>query len=311
MIADNSSPRRDVRWLPLVYLVVLGVSWGAHFSFIKIAAESGLSYLGSAAVTTAGVAMLLLLIALLRRRMPKFSRSHLWFYFICSLLGYVAPLMLELHSAPHLPASVLTLVVSSSPFFTLAIAMAIRSDAVSMRRIVGIVVGTTSSLLILLPAALGVTDLPLFWLLVAFLVPLIYAADHNYIAIAWPANSDSYQLGLGEALLALAMLGPAYLWQGIGADLSIPFGSGHVAIAVMVAFALIEIFLYFEIVRIAGPVFVSQTNFVTVVSGVVWAMIIFGERPGRWLWLSALLLGVALYFVATQEGKARSTQTPR
>ncbi|NQV87112.1 MAG: hypothetical protein HQ492_08555 [Woeseiaceae bacterium] len=51
-------------WLPLIYLVILGGGWGLHFSLIKIAAESGLSYSGIAAVTTVGAAGLLLLIAI-------------------------------------------------------------------------------------------------------------------------------------------------------------------------------------------------------------------------------------------------------
>ena len=67
-------------------------------------------------------------------------------------------------------------------------------------------------------------------------------------------------------------------------------------------FAVIEIFLYFEIVRIAGPIFVSQSNYVTVVSGVFWGMVIFAERPGEWIWLSAALLGVSLYLIATGNG---------
>jgi drug/metabolite transporter (DMT)-like permease len=298
-------------WLPLVYLVILGASWGLHFSFIKLAAESGLSYLGIAAVTTAGVTLLLVLTALVRRRFPVFDRAHLRFYFVCALLAYVVPFLLELQSAAHLPASVLTLIVSSTPLFTVALAIAFRSDTVSLSRLLGIVFGTLSTALILVPAALGISDIPIFWVLVAFIVPLSYSADHIYIAKAWPQGSDSYQLGCGEALLALAMLAPAYLLQGVGGDLNVPFGVGHIAMIVMVGFALVEIFLYFEILRIAGPIFTSQTNFVTVVSGVFWAMIIFDERPSKWLWLSAALLGIALYFVATGSRRPHNDQTPR
>ena len=311
-MSDAAAALRPVpRWLPFVYLVILGASWGLHFSYIKLAAESGLSYIGIAAVTTAGVTVLLVLTALIRRRLPVLDRAHLQFYFICALLAYVVPFLLELSSAAHLPASVLTLVVSSTPLFTVALAIAFRSDTISLRRLLGIVAGTASTALILVPAALGITGIPIFWVLVAFIVPLSYSADHIYIAKAWPQGSDSYQLGCGEALLALAMLAPAYLWHGVSADLDVPFGVGHIAMMVMVGFALIEIFLYFEILRIAGPIFTSQTNFVTVVSGVVWAMIIFDERPNEWLWLSAALLGIALLIIATDGSRRARSQTPR
>lgn len=298
------------RWLPLIYLTVLGAIWGMHFSFIKLAAESGLSYLGVAAATTTGVAIMMLLVALIRRRLPRFDITHLRFYLVCALLGYVAPFIIELNSAAHLPASVLALVVSSSPLFTVALAIAFRSDTISLRRMLGIIVGTMSAALILGPAALGLTDIPAFWVLVAFSVPLIYAADHNYISKFWPERSDSYQLGCGEALLAFAIFAPLYLWQGVLGDMDVAFGPGHIAIIVMIFFSIIEIFLYFEIVRLAGPIFVSQTNFVTVVTGVIWAMIIFGERPSKWLWLSAALLAVALYFVAATDRRGDTTQKP-
>jgi drug/metabolite transporter (DMT)-like permease len=270
-----------------------------------------LSFTGIAAVTTAGVTILLVLTALLRRRFPKFDRAHLQFYFVCALLAYVVPFLLELHSAAQLPASVLTLIVSSTPLFTVALAIAFGSDTVSLGRMLGIIFGTLSTALILVPAALGITGIPVFWVLVAFVVPLSYSADNIYVAKAWPQGSDSYQLGCGEALLALSMLAPAYWWQGVGGDLEVPFGPGHIAMIVMVGFALIEIFLYFEILRIAGPIFTSQTNFVTVVSGVFWAMVIFDERPSEWLWLSAALLAVALYFVATGSYRRQDDQTPR
>ena len=63
----------------------------------------------------------------------------------------------------------------------------------------------------------------------------------------------------------------------------------------MIAFSTIEIYLYFELVRRAGAVFVSQANYIMVVAGVFWGMLIFSERPTAWLWLSAAILLAALY----------------
>ncbi len=76
----------------------------------------------------------------------------------------------------------------------------------------------------------------------------------------------------------------------------------------MVVFAVIEIFLYFEIVRLAGPIFVSQANYVTVVTGVFFGMIIFGEPLSRWIILSAGLLGLALYLMAMQRSKSENLE---
>ncbi|MEE9230747.1 MAG: DMT family transporter [Acidobacteriota bacterium] len=296
------------RMLPLIYLVILGAIWGLHFSVNKIAAQSGLSYRGIAAITTTGVATALVFIAIIRRRWPAYNLTHLRFYFICAILGYVAPFFLELFSAAHLPASVLTLVVSSSPLFTVVLALAVGSDTITPRRSLGIAIGAGSASLILVPAVLGLSDVPVAWIALAFSVPLTYASYHNYVAKAWPRESDSFQVACGEALAALLILLPIYLWRGNVGEMQGALGLGHLAIGVMVVFAVIEIFLYFEIVRLAGPIFVSQANYVTVVIGVFFGMIIFGEPLSRWIILSAGLLGLALYLMAMQRSKSENPE---
>ena len=69
----------------------------------------------------------------------------------------------------------------------------------------------------------------------------------------------------------------------------------------MATIALVDIYIYFEIVRLRGPIFVSQANYFMVVSGVIWGMILLSERPGPWLWLSAALLTASLYLVSERE----------
>ena len=69
-------------------LIFLGSSWGLYFSMLKIAALSGISYTGILALTTAGVALGMGAIALLRRRKPEFKAQHHLFYLVCALTGY-------------------------------------------------------------------------------------------------------------------------------------------------------------------------------------------------------------------------------
>jgi drug/metabolite transporter (DMT)-like permease len=87
---------------------------------------------------------------------------------------------------------------------------------------------------------------------------------------------------------------PLFLATGGGAMLHSGWTAGHWAILVMVAITTIDCYLYFEIVRLAGPVFVSQANFVTVIAGVLWAMLLHGERPSGWLWVSLGFLVASL-----------------
>jgi drug/metabolite transporter (DMT)-like permease len=73
----------------------------------------------------------------------------------------------------------------------------------------------------------------------------------------------------------------------------------------MAAISLIDIYIYFELIRIKGPIYTSHANYVMVVSGVLWGMVIFAERPSSLMWLSAALLIVSLNLV----GRSKSGES--
>jgi drug/metabolite transporter (DMT)-like permease len=54
--------------------------------------------------------------------------------------------------------------------------------------------------------------------------------------------------------------------------------------------------MFLEIVRLAGPVFLSQAAYVVTVTGILWGMALFGERHGPTVWaaMAAIFAGVML-----------------
>jgi len=55
--------------------------------------------------------------------------------------------------------------------------------------------------------------------------------------------------------------------------------------------------LFFEIIRRAGAGFFSQFNYLAVLAGIAWAVVIFAERPGVYVWggaLARLCIGLAM-----------------
>ena len=143
------------------------------------------------------------------------------------------------------------------------------------------------------------------WLLLATLVPVSYAIHHNFTARFWPADSDSYQVACGEAIFAcLIMLGFAlfdWQWQDVQS-----WNQGHAAILIMAVIALIDIWIYFELIRLKGPIFTSHANYFMVVSGVFWGMLIFAERPSLLTWLSVVLLVASLYLIGDDKKSAET-----
>lgn len=288
---------------PLILLLLLGSSWGLYFSMLKIAVLSGISYTGILTLTTVGVATGMCAIALLRRRKPEFRARHNLFYLVCALTGYLVPMVAELLVIAHMPAGVLTLIVSMAPLATLLVAWLVRTDHINPSRVGGILVGAFAIFAILLPDAHLGESVAWRWLLLAMLVPVSYALHHNFTARCWPDGSDSYQVACGEAIFGAALLLAFsvfhWQWQDIEA-----WNRGHSAILFMATISLIDIYIYFELIRLKGPIYTSHANYFMVVSGVAWGMLLFGERPSSWMWLSAALLIASLYLVGRGKSAA-------
>ncbi len=282
---------------PVLFLAFLGGSWGLYFSLLKIAALSGISYVGILTLTTVGVAVGMSLIALTRRRLPVFNRRHFLFYAVCACSGYLLPMIVELWVIAHMPAGVLTLIVAMAPLATLLIAALIKVDLINPARVFGVLLGALAIFAVLLPDIHQTLGVAWQWLLLAALVPVSYAVHHNFAARCWPGDSDSYQVACGEAIVASLLLLAFSLFHWQWQDLE-SWNAGHGAILAMALISLIDIYLYFELIRIKGPIFTSHANYFMVVSGVAWGMLIFAERPGALMWLSVILLMISLYLVA-------------
>ena len=317
MIEPMSSALRTRRpaLLPLVLLAILGSSWGLHFPILKFAARSGLPYSGIAAATICGVALALLAIGYARGRLPVFRPRTVRFYLVYAVLGYLVPYFLALFATGRIDADMMTLIGSTSPIFTLCLASIAGIERVSAIRVLGIGLGLASVLFLILPQSGRFDAVALTVTILAFGVPTSYSCYHVYLAKRWPAGYDSFQVACGEALVALGLMLPVFLLAGGGALLQSGWTAGHWAILAMVAITTIDCYLYFEIVRLAGPVFVSQANFVTVIAGVFWAMLLHGERPNGWLWMSLgfLVASLLLLVVGRRSGTvaARASQSKR
>lgn len=270
--------------------MILGCSWGVHFPILRFAAESGLSNSAIVGTIISGVALALLLIGVVRRRLPGFRPRQIRFYFVCAVLGYVVPYFLALFAAGRIDSGLLTLIGAISPVMTLCLAALLRVERVTLRRLVGIGLGIGSVVVLMAPQAEDLGAAAMLGMLVALGVPASYSSYHIYVLKQWPGGFDSFQVACGEALAAAAVLLPIFLLNGGSDMVASGWTAGHWAMLILVLLTTIDCYLYFEIVRLAGPVFVSQANFVTVVAGVLWGMTLHGERPGPWIWLSAALL---------------------
>lgn len=301
---SSISPDRRAAILPVVLLLFLGMSWGLRVALLKLAAQSGIPHAAVAATTTLGVALCLSGISIVRRRPFPVSLGRLPFFLLCALIGYVVPFFLQLYAAARVPASSLALIFSLLPIATLIIAFAARTDRPTWVGAVSTILGIAAVVILLAPEVRAADLNAGSGTVAALLVPFTFGIYYNFVASRWPEGLDSIQVATGEVLAAIPLMLPIYFWSGAVFPFSGTWNTGQWAVLVMIVFWTIDTYLYFEIVRLAGPVFTSQANYVMLLSGVIWGAVFFAERPTAIFWLSLALVVIALALLSWQRLRA-------
>jgi drug/metabolite transporter (DMT)-like permease len=282
--------------LPLGMLLLLGTLWGLNFSFSKIGRLGGVHPFAYVTWQTLGAGTVLLLVCLWRRRPPPIRRRHLVFYVGMGLLGIVLPNANLVNALAYVPAGLMAILVTTVPLITYAGALPLKVERFDALRASGILFGLAGALLILLPRASLPDPAMQGWVLVGLLTPTLYAASNLYSARWRPLDANAISLACGMLYGAASVALPVTLLRGEFYLPQFPFTAVDWAICGHIAGSSFTFVLYFEIMRRAGAVFVSQVGYIVTFSGVMWGMWLFGERHSLWIWAALLCMccGLAL-----------------
>lgn len=299
----GGSPRPDpitVRrhpW-PLIVLLLMGVLWGLQFAVLKLAVERGRAELNVLMMALVLISVVYALLVALRGRGFRLTRSRLEFFVIIGVLGYLLPMGATLYAAPYVAAGILTLLASLAPMVTFAVALLLRTEPVSKARIGAMLLGCVSVVLVLAPEA----ELPghgaLGWMALALIIPFCYGVESLYVAARWPKGLGVLDVGLGEALAASLLTLPFFLLFGEPFTFTAESRVADLAVGVFVLCGILEIVMYFWLVRTTGGVLVSFGTFIALFAGIGWGMIIFSETHGAAVWVAVLVLVAALVLVS-------------
>jgi drug/metabolite transporter (DMT)-like permease len=285
-------------------LIGLGFIFGGMVCLNRIAVEGGIPPLGYAFWQCCGAGALMFVLAVSFGQRLRLRRSDLTFYATVGGLGLAVPWGILAIVAPHLPAGIVTLLLGLIPAATFGLALLLRMIAPNRLSVAGLLAGLGGLLLIVIPSgALPKTGMSLWaWVVI---LSVFASAMSNIVAERFrPRESSSLVLATGTfAAAALLLLGFAVATR----QLYLPsdgLGARDVALGVSMAASSSTLFLFFEIVRRAGAVFVSQFNYMVVPSGIVWGMVVFHERHSAWVWIAIplMLIGVTL----VNAGRSRS-----
>ncbi|QGG81204.1 EamA family transporter [Litorivicinus lipolyticus] len=268
--------------LAWVLLVGLALAWGTSFATMEVALEgagptaimAGRLVIGALCVSAAAMVM----------RVGRPLVSGWWQYLGVAAIGNCVPFFLIPWGQQTVSSSVAGAIMGTMPLVTAALATAVGIEALSRRQWAGLGIGFVG-LLVLAQSQTQFSG-ALHGSLAIFGAVVCYALS-TLIARAGP---DHNPIRAGAATLCLSGLigAAAFVTSGEG----MPTWSGHSAWAVVYLGVLptgIAAVLYFKVVKLRGPVFLSQVNYMIPVISLLIGLWIMRD-PFVW----ALPIGIGL-----------------
>ena len=281
----------------MVMLFLIGITFALTFVFNRIAITSGIPLIPYVAWQALGGALILLIICGVKGEFPEFTPRSVRLYFLTGLFNICIPVLVLSFVAPKVPSGILSLGLMLIPLMIYALALALGMDQFRAVRLIGILAGLAGVLFVVLPQASLPSRQMAGWVLLGLVAPLCYALGAILMARMQVAAAKSLLLAAGllaaagvVMLIVMVLAGSWWFFEGA-------FGAGHWAtLGAMVNQAAIFV-LMFEIIRRAGPVFFSTSNYIATFLGVVLGMIFFGDSYTLWIWAAMGLMFIGLFCV--------------
>jgi drug/metabolite transporter (DMT)-like permease len=283
------------RWFFVGVLLWLGIGWGSTHPLGKMATETGHGPFGLIFWQQVVMVVVLGAIAVVRRKGMVLTRAALRFYVIVAILGTIIPNGTFYYSVAHLPAGIMSILIATIPMLAFPMALALGMDRFSGLRLAGLALGLLGVVLLAAPGAALPDAAMVAFLPVALVGPLFYAIEATYVAHRGTQGMDALQAMLGASLAGLILCAPVMLALGQGYS-PLPLGQDDLALALSSALHALLYASYVWLAATAGSVFAAQSSYLVTGAGMLWAMVLLGERPNAtvWLALAVMLAGVAL-----------------
>ncbi len=289
-------PRRDIL-LYSVFLVAMGAGWGITQPFTKISVSTGYGHFGLVFWQMVIGSLLMGLICALRRVVLPLNRRALGLYLILAMIGTVLPNSISYQAAVHLPAGIMSLLISTVPMFAFVIALLLGNDHFRWRRLFGLIFGLIGVLITIAPAVDLGQDIPVGWAMIYIGTALFYAFEGNFVNKWGTLGLDPFQVMFGASVVGVAVVAPLTLVTGQFITPEFPLPQPQLA---LIAGSVVHVFVYTAyvwLVGCAGAVFAVQVSYMVTGFGLLWANLILGEAYAPTIWLALAAMFIGMYMV--------------
>jgi drug/metabolite transporter (DMT)-like permease len=277
----------------LALLLALATLWGGSFTFIKLGVAT-IPPITLIAARTAIAGVLLLIVMWLRGiEMPRDGATWKRFTFQ-ACLNSVVPWTLVAWGERYVDAGLTTILNSSSPIFTFLLTAAItRHEAVTPRKLFGVVAGMAGICLIVGVDAIGgighglVAEIAIVAATICYAFAAIFGRGFKGLDPMAPAAGS---LIAGAAILTPLSLVVEQPWT------ITPSASSLLALLGLSVFSTAAAFaIYFRLIHTLGSVATTAQAFLRVPIGVLLGVVFLGESLSStaWIGLACVVAGVA------------------
>lgn len=287
----------------LALLLVLATLWGASYTFLKVAVAT------IPPVTLIAFRTLiagLLLVAIMHWRGIKIPNDAAnWRRFLFqACLNSVVPWTMVAWGTRAVDAGVATILNSTAPIFTFFLTLAItRHEAVTFRKLVGVVAGMAGICLIIGQQALAGLGEQLAAQIVLLLAAVCYAGA----AIFGRAfkNLDPMAPAAGSLLCGAAVLIPVSLVVDQPWTLAPTMNSLLALLGLAVFSTAFAFAIYFRLIQTLGSIGATAQAYLRVPIGVAASVIFLGEQLSStvWIGLGCVVVGVAAMTIPERKSK--------
>lgn len=292
----------------LTLLITLGLIWGTGYSIARFAMTHGVTPLGYSFWQSIGPAILLGAMTLFfRKNAPvKHPHSPYLYYFTCGLTGIAIPNSVMYFASPHLPAGLLAVVVNTVPILAYMLALLTRLEKFNRLRFIGILLAMSGLFFILLPGNALPTLHKIPWILVVLMTPCSFAFCVVYIARFRPKNSNSISLSAGTLMTSTIILLPFVFLTHSFYVPHWPLTTPDLIILLEIVLSSIGYILFFQLIKVAGPVYYSLVDTTVALTGLIWGACLFHEKLSAWMGLGIIFIILALILVTQQQRAHRA-----
>lgn len=277
-------------------LGAVGTGWGSTQVLGKWATSTGYQPFGLIFWQFVIATLVLGGVTIARGRSFQITRPAIRFAVVIAIIGTIIPNLTFYWAITRLPAGIMSIIIAAVPMMAFPIALVLGMDRFSIARLAGLCAGLIGVAMIALPESSLPTAAMVAALPVALLGPLFYAFESNFVAWHGTVGLGAIQAMALSSAFGVVLSLPLTLGMGQWINPFVSFGLAEWSLVATATIHALAYATYVWIAGTAGAVFAAQTAYIVTGSGIVWAMLLLGERYSGWVWaaLGAMMIGVLL-----------------